>query len=152
VLGFDCRLPARGTGWRRPNHAALDLAVAVGAHEYALRRLSPELGQPFAGRHAQGEGLRQGINVVEVQVDDAAVVATDRTAPAGLLNEDALHLLEPPCYGLASAALAPPAMSPLSLPAPMKRYEAVVSADPELAGAVDRGRAAALVEEWDRRL
>jgi hypothetical protein len=34
----------------------------------------------------------------------------------------------------------------------MKRYEAVVSADPELAGAVDRGRAAALVEEWDRRL
>jgi hypothetical protein len=88
---------------------------------------------------------------MEVQIDDAAAVAAHRTAPAGLLDEDPLYLLQPPRHGLASAALAAPAVSALSLAAAVEGHEPVMSATPQLAGAIKRRRTTALLEERDRR-
>ena len=85
--------------------------------------------------------------MVEVQVDHAPVVAAYRAAAAGLLDEDALDLLEAPSHRLTGAALAAPAVPALALAAQMEGHEPVAAADTELAGAVCGRRAATPVYE-----
>jgi hypothetical protein len=55
-------------------------------------------------------------DVVEVKVQDTAMVAADRTASSRLGDEDSLDLLMTSCDRLADAALATPALSSLTRP------------------------------------
>ena len=85
--------------------------------------------------------------MVEVQVDHAPVVAAYRAGATGLLDEDALDLLEAPGHGLTGTALAAPAVPALALAAQVEGHEPVPAADTELAGAVCGRRAAAPLHE-----
>jgi hypothetical protein len=101
-----------GARWRRREQPGLDLAVAVRADEHALRGLGAVGRKRLAARAGHAEGLRRGIDVVEVQVDDTAVVAADGAAAARLLDQDSPHLLMATGHGFADAPLAAPAEPP----------------------------------------
>jgi hypothetical protein len=58
-----------------------------------------------------GNDFLLGIDVMEVQVDDAAVVAAYRAAAAGFLNQHALQPLLPSSHCLPDAALATPGIA-----------------------------------------
>jgi hypothetical protein len=60
--------------------------VAVRADEHALEELLPIGVEGLAGRGADGEGLLGGIDVVEMHVDDAALVSTQDACAAGLFD------------------------------------------------------------------
>ena len=68
--------------------------------------------------------------MMEMKVDHAPVVAADRAAPTGLLDQDSLDLLEPPGHRFASAPLATPAISALALAQQMELDESVTPAHP----------------------
>ena len=87
--------------------------------------------------------------MVEVQVDHATVVAANGTAATGLLDEDALDLLQPACDGLARAAPAPPTEPPVSPAVQVEHDPTVVWALPQLSGAHRRRRAPGLLHERD---
>jgi hypothetical protein len=83
---------------------------------------------------------------MEVQVDHAAVVTAHSATPAGLLDEYALDLLQPPGDRLTGAPLAAPAVPTLSLAAEMERHKSMPLAQPELGCAVVCWRAASLLD------
>jgi hypothetical protein len=85
--------------------------------------------------------------MMEVQVDHAAVVTADRAAPAGLLDQDPLDLLEASGHGLTGAPLAAPAVPALALAREMELDEAVMPAHPKLGGALLCGRTTALLQQ-----
>ena len=79
--------------------------------------------------------------MVEVQIDDAAVVAAHGAATAGLLDEDALDLLKPARDCLAGAPAAAPSVSTLALAAEVVGDQTVTRAYTEFRGALGcRGR------------
>jgi hypothetical protein len=85
--------------------------MTVRAHQNALRRLGAELCEALPGRDTKGEGLAGRIHVMEVQIDDASVVAAHRAASAGLFNQGPLDLLETPRDSLAGASFAAPSIA-----------------------------------------
>jgi hypothetical protein len=105
--------------------------MAVGAHEDALPRLLAKSGQRPALRRADRKRLARRVDVVEVQADDAAVVAADGATPPGFLDELAPDLLVAAGNRLADATLAAPAKAPLPRAVSMEFDDPVASASPE---------------------
>src|SRR5207244_4041596 len=118
--------------------------VAVGAHEDALPGLLAIASDGFAAGDREVEGLLRRIHVVEVQIDDAAVVTADTTRAAVLGHERALDLLMAPRDRFADAALAPNA--PVAVT--MKDRLAVTRALADEPCAVVGGRAAGVRDVW----
>jgi hypothetical protein len=90
--------------------------------------------------------------MMEVEVEDTAVVAADSAASAGLANEDSLDLLMTSRDRFADATLAAPALSPLARPIEMEHDVSMPLAVAHLSGAVQRRRTAYLFEQWHGRL
>jgi hypothetical protein len=86
---------------------------------------------------------------MEVQVEDAAVVAPDGAAAAGLGNEDPFDLLVAPCDRLAHAALTTPTLSGLPGRIQVEGDKPVALAVTELCRAALRRWAACLAEQRD---
>ena len=82
--------------------------MAVRAYKHALLHFLPIRGDRLAAGNAEGEGLCLRVYVMEVEVDDAAVISADGAAASSLLHEDALELLESASDGLSDTALASP--------------------------------------------
>jgi hypothetical protein len=68
--------------------------------------------------------------MVEVQVDDAAPIATGHARPARFRHEDSLQLLVATRDGLADASFASPAKPTLAFAIAMEFDGSVVSASP----------------------
>src|SRR5215216_690366 len=82
--------------------------MAVGAQQYALRRLSPDFVE--GSRDAatcKSEGFGGGIDVMKLEGNGMAVIPAELAAAASLRNEYLLHLAPPFCDRLRSALLAP---------------------------------------------
>ena len=77
--------------------------------------------------------------MMEVQIDDAPVVAAHRAAAARLGDQGPLDLLQPARDRLARATLAPPPETPLAGARQMKLHETMVRALPKL-GCAQLGR------------
>jgi len=84
--------------------AHLDLGMAVRAEQDALRRLVT-LGRDAQRRAApEREALRRGIDMMEVQRSQAAVIAAESAATTGLVDEQPLCALAPTRHRLGGAA------------------------------------------------
>ena len=129
----------------------LEFAVAVRADENALPGLLAVGGQRLSGGHAHSERLLNRVNVMEVEIRDAAVVSADRAAAAGLGDERPLDRLLSARYCLPDAPLAPPART--TLPVQRKLGVAVTHALANFDGlrAIDGRRSPARSPEKDRR-
>jgi hypothetical protein len=99
-LALGC---ARG---RHGRHARLDLGVAVRAEQHTLGHLYPRR-RDGAGRtlHAEMEPLAVGVEMVEVQGRDTAVIAAERTTSPSLRHQDQLQLASATTDALHAAAL-----------------------------------------------
>jgi hypothetical protein len=75
--------------------------------------------------------------VVEVEVDDASVVAADAAATASLLDEHPLDLLQPPRDCFTDATLATPPVPPFGARAVVAEFGKAVAA---AAAGFDRAR------------
>ena len=102
---------------RRGRHEpGLDLAVTVGAHEDAFSRLGAVGLERLPAGNGDPKRLLRRVHVMEVEIEDTAVVTADGAAPAGLGDEDSLDLLMTSGDRFADAALATPALSSLARP------------------------------------
>jgi hypothetical protein len=82
--------------------------VAIRAQENALSRLCTKALD--ASRHAFGghsEILGAGVDVMELEGRQAAVVATKRATTAALTNQKPLYLTPPPDYRIPATPAAP---------------------------------------------
>jgi hypothetical protein len=86
-------------------NARLDLGVAVGTEEDALRGLFAKNGhRPSQPAAADAEPLRARIDVVERQRSQAAVVAAASTSPAGFVDENLFRATAPARHRVGGAA------------------------------------------------
>lgn len=97
-----------GPGGRALDLAGLDLTMAVGANEDAFLDLLAVSGECLRRLHRETEALGRRIDVVEMEVDDAAVVAADRAGSASFVDEGPFDLLLPAGDRLSHATLAAP--------------------------------------------
>jgi hypothetical protein len=107
-------------------------------------------GESLSRRHTQRERLGGRINVMEVKVDHAPVVAADRAAAACLGDKDPLDFLQAARHGLSDAALAAPSDSSLALAVAMKHHTAVPAAVAQCRGALRLGRPPCLRDQRHR--
>ena len=100
-----------GTAKRRRalDHRCFDLTVAIRAHEDALLRFRSVGTDRLSARDADRERLRSWIDVMEMEIDDAAVIAADGATTSSFVDEESLDLLQSASHGLADTPLAPPA-------------------------------------------
>lgn len=83
--------------------------MAPRADKDALLRFLAVRRKGSSSRSGDGKRLRRRIDVMEHQIDDAAVIATYRATATCLLNQNALHLLVPASHGLSDTPFASPA-------------------------------------------
>lgn len=133
------------------DQAALYLAVTVRAHQYALLGLLAELADALSGSHAQSERLGSRIDVVEVQVDHAAVISADRAAAACLGDEDPFDFLKAARDCFSDAALAAPSGCTFARAVVMKHHKAMAPAVTQRRGALRLRRSASLRDQRHRR-
>ena len=132
---------------RRGDQAGLDLSMTVCAHQHALPRLVTVGRQRLPAGHGDPERFRRRVDMVEVQVDDAALVAAHGTAAAGFLDEDSLDLLVTARNRFPDAALAPPLVAASAGAVSMKLDQPVVAAGPKLGCARFRRRTTGLGDQ-----
>jgi hypothetical protein len=85
------------------NRTALHLRVAIRAQQDALADLYAETLKAMSSPPCNSKLLEARIDVMELQRSQAAVVATEPAAAAGLLDEDLLRPTSPPHDGLVPA-------------------------------------------------
>lgn len=126
--------------------------MAVGTYQDAFPSFLSIGRQRLSMALSDAETLRGWIYVMEVERDDAAGVAADDAAPAGLINQDPLDLLMTSRHRLAGAALALPPVPPLAVGVAMERDTTMPWALSELGGARQRRRPARLLYQrlWRR--
>ena len=95
--------------------------------------------------------FRRRVNMMEVQVDDAAVVAADGAAPTCLRDKDALDLLETSRHSLTTQRLQRQRYPRLPCAVAMEHDQAMAPAVAQCRGAVSRRRTATLFEQRGRR-
>lgn len=129
-------------GGRAVDQVDLHLAVAVRTEKDALLRFFAEGGERSAQVGGYLEGLGRRIHVVEVEVEDAAVVATYRAAATRLRNQRSPDLLLPARDRFAVTSPASPAHIPILGNAPVMNLDAVAWARSHVLGRwLDGGRA-----------
>jgi hypothetical protein len=93
----------------------------------------------FPRPHVHRERFGRWIDVMEVKIDDAPVVAAHRAATAGLLHEQTLELLLAPGNSLTNTPLATPPLTAGPVELVVELDPAMVLTEADLRGAL-RGR------------
>src|SRR4051812_38663323 len=115
------------SGRRTRPRGELHLAMAIGAPEHALLCLLAVGLERAPVAHVHRECLRRRIDVMKVEVGRAPVVATRRTASAGLIQQRCPHEAVARRDPLADATAALPPVA-LAVADPVERCEAVAGA------------------------